>query len=272
MSTACQRLKSPRSLSGTSAHPTMVTLVNIMVMNGWLTSFSFHVIRPPHFWAKAIVDSDLKTPRSRTGCGQGARSYSRPSIISTHFLFISVQSDQQFLRYNYFEIWPWNIQGQGNEWGQRSRSHIIPNIQPMHFLFVSHQSDQPLLRYGQNSVWPCKNTSKIFKENLQNNSFQITAPKSNQVIIITRAKKLLIFVMIRWVILDFMVQTNKFMLIGATALTMGQGHRKVIQYIYPDPYIVCAKYIRFSSNGFDVRGKSFCGGGSGGLGGNELKT
>ena len=39
-----------RSLSGTSAHSTMVTLVNIMVMNGWLTSFSFHVNRPSHSW------------------------------------------------------------------------------------------------------------------------------------------------------------------------------------------------------------------------------
>ena len=45
MSTARRRLKSPRSLSGTSAHPSMVTQVNIMVMNGWLTSFSFIVNR-----------------------------------------------------------------------------------------------------------------------------------------------------------------------------------------------------------------------------------
>ena len=68
MSTACRRLKSPQSLFGTSAHPTMVTLVNIMVMNGWLTSFSFHVNRPSHSWDKAISDSDLEisTPRSRS--------------------------------------------------------------------------------------------------------------------------------------------------------------------------------------------------------------
>ena len=59
------RLKSPRSLSGTSAHPTMVTQVNIMVMNGQLTSFSFIVNWPPHSWCKAISDSDLGTPRSR---------------------------------------------------------------------------------------------------------------------------------------------------------------------------------------------------------------
>ena len=67
MSTARRRLKSPQSLSSTSAHSTMVTLVNIMVMNGWLTSFSFHVNRPSQYWDKVISDSDLEilTPRSR---------------------------------------------------------------------------------------------------------------------------------------------------------------------------------------------------------------
>ena len=65
---ARQRLKSPQSLSGISAHPTMVTLINIMVMNGWLASFSFHVNRPSHSWDKAISVSDLEisTPRSRS--------------------------------------------------------------------------------------------------------------------------------------------------------------------------------------------------------------
>ena len=66
MSTARRRQKSPRSPSGTSAYPTMVTLVNIMVLNGWLTSFSFHVNQPPHSRDKAISDSDLETPRSRS--------------------------------------------------------------------------------------------------------------------------------------------------------------------------------------------------------------
>ena len=66
MSMARRRLNSPRSLSGTTAHPTMVTQVSIMVMNGWLTSFSFIVNRPPHSWDKAISDSDLETPRSRS--------------------------------------------------------------------------------------------------------------------------------------------------------------------------------------------------------------
>ena len=55
----------------------------------------------------------------------------------------------------------------------------------------------------------------------------------------------------------FIAQTSKFLLIDATAVTLGQGHGKVIQYISPDPYILCAKYQRFSSNSFDVRGKVF---------------
>ena len=74
----------------------------------------------------------------------------------------------------------------------------------------------------------------------------------------------------------FIAHTSKFLLIDATAVTMGQGHGKVIQYISPDPYILYAKYLRFSSNGFDTKGKSFCGGGRGGggsgRGGNELKN
>ena len=44
----------------------------------------------------------------------------------------------------------------------------------------------------------------------------------------------------------FIAQTSKFMLIHATAVTLGQGHGKVIQYISPDPYILCAKYLRFT--------------------------
>ena len=59
MSTTRRCLK---SLSGTFPHPTMVTQVSIMVMSGWLTSFSFIVNRLPHSWDKAISDSDLETP------------------------------------------------------------------------------------------------------------------------------------------------------------------------------------------------------------------
>ena len=57
------------------------------------------------------------------------------------------------------------------------------------------------------------------------------------------------------------MQKNKFLLINATAVTLSQGHRKVIQYISPDLFILCYEYVRFGTNGFDMRGKSLCSGG-----------
>ena len=94
MSTARWRLMSPWSLSGTYAHPTMVTLVNMKVMNGWLTSFSFHVNRPSHSWYKAISDSDLETPRSSSWVwskGTVIQSAQCP-INSLPFHFTSIRS------------------------------------------------------------------------------------------------------------------------------------------------------------------------------------
>ena len=74
---------------------------------------------------------------------------------------------------------------------------------------------------------------------------------------------------------QFNAQTSNLLLIDATAVTLVQGHRKVIQYISPESYILCVKYLRLNSNVFDVIGKSCWGGGRGGSGdggGNELKT
>ena len=202
MSTARRRLKSPRSLSGTSAHPTMVTQVNIMVLNGWLTPFSFHVNRP-------IPEIKL------------------------------------------FQTLTLKLQGQGHGCGERSRSHIVPRIKPMHFLFVSHQSDQPFLRYGQNSLTLKKHIRKFVKITV----FNIISPKSNQVITMTRATMLPCVVVFRSVVLALL--RRKFLLIDATVGTLGQGQGKVIQYISPDPYILCAKYERFSSNCLTWEGKVF---------------
>ena len=219
----------------------------------------------PEIWLFQTLT--LKLQGHGHGCGQRARSYSWPSILLISFLFISHQSDQKFLSYSYFEIWPWNIQGQGHEWGQRARSHSIPSIQPMHFLFVSYQSDQPFLRYGQNNVE--KTRHKFRKKNCQINSFQqnssrIYTDTNNDLGNIT------VLFCSDWMSGSyFIVPTSKFLLIDATTMILGQGHRKVIQYISPDLYILCSKYQRFSSNGFDVRGKSHC---SGGCSADELKT
>ena len=72
------------------------------------------------------------------------------------------------------------------------------------------------------------------------------------------------FVVIRWVVLTLSRRQANF------------WERQVIEYISPGLCILCAKHLRFSWNGCDMRGKSCCGGGRGGGrgggGGNELKT
>ena len=89
--------KSPRSLSCTSAHPAMVTLVNIMAINRWFPFFSFHVNRSSHSWKRAISDSDLETPRSRSRSrswvwSKGRVIYSAQyPINSLHFHFASIR-------------------------------------------------------------------------------------------------------------------------------------------------------------------------------------
>ena len=52
--------------------------------------------------------------------------------------------------------------------------------------------------------------------------------------------------------------------IYASAVTFSQGHGEVIQYILPDLCILCPKYLRISSKGWDIRGKSYCGSGRSG--------
>ena len=66
----------------------------------------------------------------------------------------------------------------------------------------------------------------------------------------------------------FILQISNFLFINAAAMTLGQGHRMVIQYIFPDLYFLCPNYLRFSSNSFDVRSISHCGSGGGRVCGN----
>ena len=77
--------------------------------------------------------------------------------------------------------------------------------------------------------------------------------------------------MIEWVVLTLSYR-QAFLLINAKAATLGQHHRKADQYMSPDLYILCPKYVRIGTNGSDVSAKSRGGGGGGGGGGNELKT
>ena len=86
----------------TSAHPIMVTLVNIMVMNGWLTPISFHVNRPSHFWDKGISDSDLETSKIKVMSevkGQGHISYPVSNQCTPFSLHIKMMFDLEKTRF-----------------------------------------------------------------------------------------------------------------------------------------------------------------------------
>ena len=168
MSTACRCLKLPQSISGTSAHPTMVTLVNIMVMNGWLTSFLFHVNWLFHSWDKAISDPDLEisTPRSSSWMWSKGKvmQLAQYHVNSLRFHFTSIRPtipEKDIFR-NLTLKHP------------RSRSWVRSNVKVTYcaqyptdalpFSFTSIRQTIP-------EIWPkqcltLKNTSEIFKENL----------------------------------------------------------------------------------------------------------
>ena len=137
MSTTRRCLNSPWSLFGTSPHPTTVSLVNIMVMNGLDYSHPF----PSMSIGRPIPDirlsqtQPLKPPSPRSWVWSKARSCNQPSNLLIPFLFI-LASIRPILDIELFRNFTLK-QGQCHQWGQKSRS-------PMHFLFIS--CDQAALR------------------------------------------------------------------------------------------------------------------------------
>ena len=189
-------------------------------------------------------------------------------ICFCFFCFTSIRS--QFLRYSYFEIWPSKIQNQRHGWGQRSRSHSWPRIQPMHLLFVSRHRINHSWDLS-NSVWPSKNTTAILKKkNNQKILFNRIPPKCNQVMSITwgdMAKNL--YWLDEWLLL-YRADKQIFVNQSYSCDLDSRSRKKVIQYIFPNLYLLCPKYVRLSSNRFMLRSKSCCCGVSGR--GNKLKT
>ena len=125
MSTARRRLKSTQLLSGTSSQSTMVTLKSI----SWSWMDDSHPFRPMltgHCISKIRLLQTLtfKFEGHGHGCGQRARAYGRLNILLIRFFFILHQSNQQFLRYSYFEIGALKIQDQCDTLGQ-SQGHML---------------------------------------------------------------------------------------------------------------------------------------------------
>ena len=178
MPTARRRLKSPRSLSGTSAHHTMVTLVNIMVMNWWLTSFSFHVNRSPHSWDLAISDSDLETPRSRSWVWsrgnviQSAQYHINSLSISFHMNQTNNSRDTAISK---FDLETSNAKVMSEV---KSQGHILYPVSnrctsfSFHINRTNHSWDMAKIVFDLEKTHP-----KILNKNCQNNSFQQNCSK-----------------------------------------------------------------------------------------------
>ena len=139
--------------------------------------------------------------------GQRERSYSQPSILLIHFLFISHQSDhfwdRTILKFGKSKVKVMNeVKVQG---------HIVYPVSNRctSFLFhinrTNHSCDIPA------SVWSWKNTSKFFlKENSSKKVSYGISPKSNQVISMTRGIKMTCFVVIGWMLLTLSCRQANF--------------------------------------------------------------
>ena len=108
MSTARRRLTSPQSQYSTSTHLTMLTHRS----QSWSCIIDSHPfcsvsIIPLIPQIRLFQTLTLKLQGQGHGCGQRSRSHSSPSIQPMHLLFVSYQSDQIFLRYVQYSVWPW---------------------------------------------------------------------------------------------------------------------------------------------------------------------
>ena len=108
MSTARRPLKSPQSLYGASTHPTMVThrwqSWSWMIDSHPFRSMSISLLIPQ---IRLFQTLTLKLQGQGHEWGQRSRSHSSPSIQPMHLFFVSYQSDQPFLRYVQYSVWPW---------------------------------------------------------------------------------------------------------------------------------------------------------------------
>ena len=175
ISTARRRLKSPQSLSSTSTHPTMVTLVNIVVMNGWLTSFSFHVNRASHSWDKAISDSDFEipTPWSRSWVWSKGKviQLAQYHINSLRFSFHINQTNNSWERaISKFDLEPSKVKVMSEVKGQGHILCPVSNQCPsfsFHINRTNHSWDMAKIVFDLEKTHP-----KFLKKICQNNSFE----------------------------------------------------------------------------------------------------
>ena len=126
-----------------------------------LTSLSFHVNRPCHFWGTAFSKLDLENPRSML--------WVRWTLKVTTWVQHSIEShpfNSMSIGHPIPKIWLFlnlilKIKCQGHGWGESWKSQSECNIESTHIPFVPCQSPLPFLRYSIFKIWPWKSKVKV---------------------------------------------------------------------------------------------------------------
>ena len=82
------------------------------------------------------------------------------NILSTHIPLVPCRLALPFLRYSFFKVWPWKIQGQGHSSRSQSRYNTLSTRIP----FVPCQSALPFLGYSYFKIWHWKFKVKVISE------------------------------------------------------------------------------------------------------------
>ena len=138
------------------------------------------------------------------------------------------------------------LQGKSHRCGERARSYRWLSILLIWFLSISH--------HQKNNSWG----TAISKFDLETSKVKVMSEVKSQSHISYSVSILCFSVLflVNWTsyswdmakIMFHLEKHNKFLVIKVTAVTFGQGHGRVIQYFSQDLYILCPKYLRFSSN------------------------
>ena len=169
----------------------------------WMTYILFVIVNwPPHSWDKAISDSDLETPRSRSWV------WLKGKVIQ------SAQYHINSLPFHLTSIRPTipEIELFRNLTLKHPRSRSLSEVKGQgHILYpVSNQCTSFSFHINRtNHSWDMakivfdleKTHPKFLKKFAKITVFDKISPKSNQVITMTRATKLPCFVVIQWVVL-----------------------------------------------------------------------
>ena len=129
-----------------------------------LTSLSFHVHWPSHFWETTFSNCDLENPRTRSWQRWTLKvtTWVQHSIDSNPFHSLSIYHAIPEIRI--FKNLTLKIQGQGHGWSQSWKSQSGCNILTTHTPFVPCQLAIPFTKYSVFKIWPWKCKVKVMGE------------------------------------------------------------------------------------------------------------